>query len=278
LSELVLEQADVPAKIAALASGLFAAGDTVVSEIEVGDDRLERLMSATGIPLESSGPHLRLRGPVEELATLDDELPADGALSAALLLAGLLVPGSLVGLRGVAVSPAERGWYDAAERAGFHLALEPRRDRFGLPSFEVSGRGFAAPRGLDLEGELGRRAGAALPMLAALAAAGPRAGVTSTLADISEVGEASATRAMLAAFDVDARTITGGLAVTAAERPLRACRVSAGGRVQVALAASALALVADAPCRIDNVEAIVESFPRFVGSLRALGADIDVKS
>jgi 3-phosphoshikimate 1-carboxyvinyltransferase len=39
-----------------------------------------------------------------------------------------------------------------------------------------------------------------------------------------------------------------------------------------------LGLLADGPCRVDDVACIATSFPRFVGTMRALGAEIAVES
>jgi 3-phosphoshikimate 1-carboxyvinyltransferase len=43
------------------------------------------------------------------------------------------------------------------------------------------------------------------------------------------------------------------------------------------MSAAVLALVADGPCRIRDVDNVATSFPRFAGTLRALGADVSAK-
>ncbi|MGH7327384.1 MAG: hypothetical protein ACREJX_03440 [Polyangiaceae bacterium] len=44
----------------------------------------------------------------------------------------------------------------------------------------------------------------------------------------------------------------------------------------MAMTAAVLALVADGPSKIRDVDCVATSFPRFVGTLRALGARVDV--
>ena len=61
------------------------------------------------------------------------------------------------------------------------------------------------------------------------------------------------------------------------DRPLKAARVSSGGDHRVAMAAVLLALAADDKSVIDDADPIAVSFPRFVGTLRALGAEIEVE-
>ena len=59
---------------------------------------------------------------------------------------------------------------------------------------------------------------------------------------------------------------------------LSAAEVSSGGDHRIAMAAAVLALVADGESRIDDVDCIATSFPRFAGTLRALGAEVEVET
>jgi 3-phosphoshikimate 1-carboxyvinyltransferase len=61
------------------------------------------------------------------------------------------------------------------------------------------------------------------------------------------------------------------------ERPLRAARVSSGGDHRLAMTAALLGLVSDGETIVDDVDCLAVSFPRFAGTLRALGADIEVQ-
>jgi 3-phosphoshikimate 1-carboxyvinyltransferase len=67
-----------------------------------------------------------------------------------------------------------------------------------------------------------------------------------------------------------------GLSIEGSDRPLRAMTVESQGDHRIAMTAAVLALAADGPSRIRDVDCIATSFPRFVGTLRALGARIDV--
>jgi 3-phosphoshikimate 1-carboxyvinyltransferase len=54
--------------------------------------------------------------------------------------------------------------------------------------------------------------------------------------------------------------------------------VDGGGDPYVAMAASVLALAASGPSRIRNAGVIAARFPKFVATLRALGASVDVQA
>ncbi len=82
----------------------------------------------------------------------------------------------------------------------------------------------------------------------------------------------------LRAFGVECQELTDGLVIVGHEGPLRACAVDSGGDHRVAMSAAVLALVADGPSRVGDVDCVATSFPKFVGTLRALGVRIDVAS
>jgi 3-phosphoshikimate 1-carboxyvinyltransferase len=83
---------------------------------------------------------------------------------------------------------------------------------------------------------------------------------------------------LLRAFGVEAEAEPGAIRIVGRpQAPLRAAELDVRGRPDIALAATVLGLVADAPSRIERAECIVERFPRFIGTLRALGARLEVE-
>jgi 3-phosphoshikimate 1-carboxyvinyltransferase len=276
LSELSYEvpRGAVAGKAAALGSGLFAEGDTFVHEMLVSDDRCERQLAARGAHVTSAGSMLRLAPQTEPLDPVDGAVPGDPALAAVLIAAGLAVPNSLVGLRGVSVSPSRSGWLEALRDGGAAVALVPKEDAFGEATADLHLRGEPI-RGLRFAAERAHRAGVPLPVLAAMAAL---ASGDSELCDLplAHASEIDDTLAMLRAFGIDADREASGLAIRGRGSRPRGCALVAGDGA-VAMAAAVLALAADGPCRIARADAIVMTFPRFVGCLRALGARIEVR-
>ena len=57
---------------------------------------------------------------------------------------------------------------------------------------------------------------------------------------------------------------------------LRAARVDSHGDHRIAMTACILGLVADGETDVEDADCIATSFPKFVGTLRALGADLEV--
>jgi 3-phosphoshikimate 1-carboxyvinyltransferase len=82
---------------------------------------------------------------------------------------------------------------------------------------------------------------------------------------------------VLRAFGLDAEEEKTGLSMEGRpDRPLRAARVASHGDHRVAMTAAVLGLVADGESVVEDIDCIATSFPRFVGTLRALGADLEV--
>jgi 3-phosphoshikimate 1-carboxyvinyltransferase len=149
----------------------------------------------------------------------------------------------------------------------------------GEPFGEVSSRG-APLRGIKISGELSLRGMDEVPVACVLAA--KARGVTE-ISDVAELREESPDRlaalsGVLRAFGVSTSEKPDGLLIEGEpERPLKAARVSSGGDHRIAMAAALLALAADGESVVDEADPIAVSFPRFVGTLRALGADIEVQ-
>ncbi|MEZ4440760.1 MAG: hypothetical protein R3B72_16795 [Polyangiaceae bacterium] len=285
LAEQLVAPSPFPAKVAALASGLFAAGPTYVDEPVLASDRFERLLGAMGLAVDGVGAVRRLSRPASEPLALSSPVPASPDASLALLAAGLGVAQSQVGVRGIALGPAHLGALKALERSGASLRIEARETRCGLPTADVTI--LAGPRrGLDLEGELASASGASLPTLLALAATastdpGGRVGnappsvLSDPVAEIERPGRTRGTLALARAFGLAAEAEPGRLVLLGG--PLVGATFDPEGDPAVAMAACALALAAKGPTTLRHADCIVESAPRFVGSLRALGAQLEVR-
>nr|HMR07004.1 3-phosphoshikimate 1-carboxyvinyltransferase [Polyangiaceae bacterium] len=96
------------------------------------------------------------------------------------------------------------------------------------------------------------------------------------------VKESDRVRAMvelLTAFGVPAEERPDGMVVEGVpDRPLKAIRVQSHGDHRIAMTAAVLALVSEDVCVVEDVDCVATSFPRFAGTLRALGAEIAVES
>lgn len=270
------------AKEALLFSGLYASGPTLVREPLATRDHLERLLQALRFPVEQLATTVSLHPPADRraLAPFEFELPGDVSCAAPLLVAGQLLAGSHVSTRRTGLNPTRTGVLDLLRLFGGEAGITPQGDSLGEAFGELSSRALPL-RGTTIGGELSHRLGEELPLAAVLAARarGPsellELGVTEPDARL----QAAALLRLLRGFGVEATEVQGGIAVRGRpSQPLSAAVFDAQGDAMLAMAATLLGLVADGESYITGVDAVGAVFPRFAGTLRALGAHVEVES
>lgn len=268
-------------KSAILISGLYADGPTYVREPTLSRDHTERMLGALGVPMRTIGPMIELE-PAEwpgELPAFDVTVPGDLSAAAFLLAAAHVVPGSRVDVRGVGLNPTRTGVFDVLRDMGGAFEIEARGEALGEPVGLVRA-GWAPLSGARAGGEIVARAIDELPIVMGLAA---RARGTTVIADAAElrVKEADRIAAMaevLRAFGVGCEEQPDGMVIEGRpEGPLEAATVDSRGDHRIAMTAAVLGLAARGKVRVRDAGCIRTSFPRFVGTLRALGATIEVE-
>jgi 3-phosphoshikimate 1-carboxyvinyltransferase len=262
-----------------LLSGLFADGPTYFNEPTVSRDHTERLLLALGAPIETTGSMIRLdpAGWSGVMPALDIDIPGDLSAAAFLLVAAQLVPESRVAVRAVGINPTRTGMLEMARDMGAGVAIEPAGERAGEPLATLHAW-YAPLRAARLGGEVVARAIDEIPIVCALAA---RATGTTTLTDAEELRVKESDRLavmakVLRAFGVACEERTDGLVIEGREGPLEGAEVDSRGDHRIAMTAAVLALAARAPSVVHDVDCIATSFPKFVATLRGLGARVDV--
>jgi 3-phosphoshikimate 1-carboxyvinyltransferase len=271
------EVADPRTKAALLLSGLYADGATIFREPSVSADHTERILAALEAPIRATGTVVRVdpAGWSRAWPAFHAKVPGDGAAAAYLVAAAQLVPGSRVTVRRVATNPTCSGFLEIARALGAGLHVESHGEALGEPFADLVAW-CAEPRAAAVGGEPLERAGDALPAACAIAA------VARGTTRIRVAEEASttldATTSVLRAFGVECAAGAGGLAIRGRAAPLAPADVDGAGDPYVAMAACVLALGASGPSRVHDAGAIAARFPKFVATLRALGASIDVEA
>jgi 3-phosphoshikimate 1-carboxyvinyltransferase len=207
-------------------------------------------------------------------------VPGDVSAAAFLLTAATIVPGSRVDVRRVGQNPTRTGFLEILRDMGGALGAEARGDELGEPIGDLSAA-HAPLHGVRTGGEVVTRAIDEVPILCALAA---RAAGRTEIGDAAELRVKESDRlatmaSVLAAFGVAVQERPDGLVIEGLpDRPLAAPRegIPSRGDHRVAMTAAVLGLVADGPTRITDAACIATSFPRFAGTLRALGAEVSV--
>jgi len=268
------------AKGALLLSGLFASGPTIVQEPVLSRDHIERLLSALDMPIRAAGSMVSLHQPADPRAIrgFEFDIPGDISAAAFVLVAAQIVPDSQVTTRRTGLNPTRSGILEVIRQAGGRMGITPAGSSLGEPFGEVSSRGSVL-RGISIGGELAQRGMDEIPAACVLAA---RSRGVTHISDVAELRDDQPDRiaalgTLLRAFGVGASERPDGLVVEGEpDKPLRAARVSSGGDHRICMSAVVLALAADGESVVDDADCLAVSFPRFVGTLRSLGADIEV--
>jgi len=273
--------ASAQVKSALLLSGLYAAGVTRLREPTVSRDHTERMLSALGVPVRTIGSLVELdpAGWDRRMPAFDVTIPGDISAAAFLLTAAQIVDGSRVTARGVGNNPTRTGILEIARDMGAGLAVESHGERSGEPVADIHAWS-ATMCAIAIGGETVPRAIDEIPIACALAA---RARGTTRIRDAEELRHKESDRiatmaAVLRAFGVSATEHPDGLDVEGRDGPLDPADVDSKGDHRIAMTATVLALVARGPTRVRDAACIATSYPKFVATLRALGAQIDVEA
>ncbi len=275
----VCEVASAQVKSAVLLAGLSADGVVTVREPGPSRDHTERMLRARGVPLRVDGLSATLdpRGWDRRIAALDVDVPGDPSSSAFLAVAAAIVPGSELRVEDVLLNDTRTGFLDALVAMGAGVTIEDRRDAGGEPVGNIVIRAGAL-RGTTIAGELVVRALDELPVLAVAAACAEGMTVIRDASElrVKESDRVATTVRMLRALGVTAEERPDGMIIEGrAGRPLAAGRVESAGDHRIAMSGAVASLLCDGACVIDDADNVRTSFPSFVSTMRALGADIE---
>ena len=128
--DYALPIASAQVKSALLLAGLYADGETVVTEPRPTRDYTERMLRAFGWPVAFEPGRARLSGG-HALHATDIEVPADFSSAAFFIVAATIVPGSKLVLRNVGINPRRTGMLHVLRTMGADIAEENPRDAGG---------------------------------------------------------------------------------------------------------------------------------------------------
>ena len=140
--------ASAQVKSAVLLAGLYAKGETIVTEPRPTRDYTERMLAAFGWPIAFGPGRARLSGG-HALHATDTAVPADFSSAAFFIVAASLVPGSELALCNVGVNPRRTGLLHVLRTMGANIAEENPRDAGGEPVADLVVR-HAPLRGIDV--------------------------------------------------------------------------------------------------------------------------------
>ena len=255
-------------------AALDADGISLIEEAGHTRDHTENMLSAMGARIRrtaaSAGfPTVEIE-PGDELHPVDLTVPGDISSAAFWLVAGSIVPGSEIRLRGVGINPTRAGVLDILQAMGADIEIQERRSVGGEPVADLVVRS-ADLHGSAIGGDLVVRAVDELPVIAVAAA---KAKGHTELRDaqelrVKETDRVAATVANLRALGVNIQERPDGFLIEGG-RELQGGVLDSFGDHRLAMAAAVAAQIAHGSSQLKGAEDVIISYPQFWDDLEEL--------
>ena len=261
-------------KSALLLCGLNAPGLTRIEEIEATRDHSENMLRHFGaeVTVTAAGAAriVTLVGQ-PELRAADVVVPGDPSSAAFLVVAALLVPGSLVRIEGVGLNPLRCGLFATLREMGADLTVENERTEGGEPVGDLR----VASSSLHATEVPWERAPSMIDEYPILAVAAAFAEGTTRMCGLKELrvkesDRLTATAALLAANGARVEIEGDDLIVHGGRPPAGGAVVATQMDHRLAMSALVLGLATPSPVTVDESAFIDTSFPGFVLLLNGL--------
>jgi len=253
-------------KTCVLLAGLFAEGETTVTETVRSRDHTEIALREFGADLRVTRQKITLTGR-PKLTGRELVVPSDLSSAAFFLVAALLVPGSLLSIHGVGLNPTRSALLDFLCGMGAKIQIPELESVNGELVGEIQVQ-HSVVRGGVIEGGLAAALIDEIPVLAVLGAASEE-GLTVKGAAELRVKETDRIRTVvdnLRRLGVEAEELPDGMAIPGRQK-FRAAEFDSFGDHRIAMAFAVAALRADGESVIHGAEAASVSFPEFWNTL-----------
>ncbi len=260
-------------KSAVLLAGVYADGETRVTEPAKSRDHTERMLSALGVPVRISGTEASIRGGGRP-SPFDADLPGDPSSAAFLIAAGVLTGGSVIA-ENLLLNETRTGFSRILARMGADVEATVDRNVVGEPAGKLR-VGGTVQKPVSIESSEVPALIDELPLVALLGT--QVSGVTSVRGAgelrVKETDRIVATVDALRSLGADIEARPDGFDVRG-PTSLRGAEVSANGDHRLAMMLAVAGLVASGSTTIHGADAADVSFPGFRAELSRLGGTIE---
>jgi 3-phosphoshikimate 1-carboxyvinyltransferase len=272
--DYVMPVASAQVKSSLLLAGLYADGETCVTEPAPTRDHTERMLAALGYPLQRDGARVCLRGG-ERLRAAPIPVPADISSAAFFLVGASIAPGSDLTLERVGINPTRIGVINILRAMGADLQVLGERELGAEPVADIRVRGTQL-RGIEIPLDQVPLAIDEFPALF-IAAACADGETLLTGAEELRVKESDRIAVMadgLQTLGVEAEVLPDGIRIRG-----RSCLgggiIDSHGDHRIAMSFAIGALRATAPIEIRDCANVATSFPGFAALAAGAGLAIE---
>jgi 3-phosphoshikimate 1-carboxyvinyltransferase len=265
----VMPMASAQVKTCVLFGGLYAEGETSVTEPVRSRDHTEIALSEFGASVTVAGFKITVAGE-PKLEAREVTVPSDLSSAAFFLVAALLIPGSRLSIPGVGLNPTRSALLDFLSGMGARIRLPQVESSNGELIGEIVVEHSDLTGGV-IEGGLTAALIDEIPVLAVLGAA-TRDGLVVKDASELRIKETDRIHTIcenLRRMGVEVEEHHDGLAVSGRQK-FHAAEVDSFGDHRIAMAFAVAGLAADGESAIVGADAASVSFPQFWDTLAAV--------
>lgn len=263
-----LPVASAQVKSALIFAALQAEGKSTIIEKEKTRDHTEDMIRQFGGKIQVDGKTIQIQGG-QEFKGQTVIVPGDISSAAFWLVAGLILPDSVIKIENVGINQTRTGILDVIQEMGGDLTVEDRDEKAVSASLTVK---TSSLKGIRIDGELIPRLIDELPIIALLAS---QANGQTVIADAEELRVKETDRIQVVADSLNAMGANvvpteDGMIITG-PTPLHGADLETFGDHRIGMmAAIAALLVRDGNVVLDRAEAINTSYPSFFEDLETL--------
>ena len=263
-----LPVASAQVKSALIFAALQAEGESTIIEKEKTRDHTEDMIRQFGGEIQVDGKIIRIQGG-QEFQGQEVIVPGDISSAAFWLVAGLILPDSVIKIENVGINQTRTGILDVIQEMGGNLTMEDRDEKAVSASLTVK---TSSLKGIRIDGKLIPRLIDELPIIALLAT---QANGQTVIADAEELRVKETDRIQVVADSLNAMGANvvpteDGMIITG-PTPLHGADLETFGDHRIGMmAAIAALLVSEGNVVLDRAEAINTSYPSFFEDLETL--------
>jgi 3-phosphoshikimate 1-carboxyvinyltransferase len=249
-------------KSSLMLAGLYADGETSVSEPSLSRDHSERMFSLFGASLVRNDNRVTVRGGFE-LTAQEVTVPGDLSSASFFIVAALITPNSELLIKNVGINTSRTGIIDILREMGGDIQLLDPREVSCEPVADILVRSSLL-KGISISGSVVPRAIDEFPAICVAAA---RAEGVTVIRDarelrVKETDRITAMAGNLRKLGITVTETKDGMDITGSERLLGGT-VDSFGDHRIAMSMSVAALAASAEITVTDIACIATSFPDF---------------
>ena len=278
-----LPMASAQVKSGILLAGLWAEGETSVTEPEPTRDHSERMLRAFGYEVKTEGNRISLQGGGTLIGT-DIQVPSDISSAAFFMVGAAITEGSDVTLEAVGINPTRTGVIEILKQMGADLTVENERIAGGEPIADIRIRGTRTLKGIHMPEDQVPLAIDEFPSLFIAAACAEGQTILTGAAEL-RVKESDRIQVMadgLKTMGIDCTPTADGIIIEGKGKAGEWGAIFTGGEIEshhdhrIAMSFSMAGLRNSGEIKIVGTETVATSFPTFTQLTNQAGLQIQV--